>query len=272
MNSPKVNSDNCSSNISSSFTPKYTQSSQSSLSTPWQYKPLLSIISASKNSFSSSEGPITPLTGSSNHGTPSRRAGGDKNNNPYVAAVLTPKIAASCPGTWSRSPFSSTVKMDRLFEKETEKETNTTNRILFRDSTANTDTTCNTTETEVVNGNTTDTLNRTAAFWSYPNLSINQMGLDAEPPSPDGISFSFSFDQFIQHSSTVYMDKAVPGSELLQSTTSTSTSASTNNIISKCGGQVSPLSWLLNVTSQDQTADILENSQQILSEYLNLQF
>lgn len=154
-----------------------------------------------------------------------------------LKAVATPKIAASCPGTWSRSPFcnrqssNSTNSVDSLISKR-----------LFLPAE---------TQTEA---------SSTAVFWSYPELSLTDMGLEADPPSPDGTSLSIE---------GLFCDAPAmkPGVELLNTVVTNN-----NNLdeASKFGpSALSPLSWMLAASSGagDDLA-VFDHTQKLLSEYL----
>lgn len=118
---------------------------------------------------------------------------------------------------------------------------------------------------------------RSATFWSYPNLSLTQLGLDGEPPLPEGQNNNTigSFYNILNTEPDTSNKPRLP--ELLQSnrppvkleldmesSCSCSSTSSKNEFV-----RMSPLSWLLSVSSQDSNLVLFDQSQQILSEYLN---
>lgn len=178
---------------------------------------------------------------------------------PLVAKVapmtvhVTPKIAASCPDTWSRSPFSSVFRHPAAKDANLARDVN---RRLFAASEERvneiasagrrTDANSETLSLIAVDSPATKILvpdcdegMSSAAFWSYPNLPLTQLGLDADPPSPDGEAFSV--EQFLQdHSmSATGEDGATP---LLFAGIKPHDGMSTT---------LSPLSWLLAVSAED---------------------
>lgn len=101
-----------------------------------------------------------------------------------------------------------------------------------------------------------------ATFWSYPNLSLSQMGLDAEPPLVD------SEAEPIFCTPSIIDNVAIKLPELFKAS-STSTSTTESSHPEKDVTRMSPLSWLLSVSSQDTSLGLFDQSQQILSEYLS---
>lgn len=108
------------------------------------------------------------------------------------------------------------------------------------------------------------TSSASATFWSYPNLSLSQMGLDAEPPLPIEPSNPNTFYNIFN--CDPHEDPAINNKlpELFHET-------ATCNSTEKEMIRMSPLSWLLSVSSQDTSLGIFDQSQQILTEYLSLQ-
>lgn len=159
-------------------------------------------------------------------------------SSPMVKAVATPKIASSCPGTWSRSPFGkrSCSEMDSMCSS----------RRLFQPPATET---CS------------EQVSTEAAFWSYPNVSLSDMGLEADPPSPDG--YALSIEALFESSESLNSPSA-KSAELL------STLDSNESINSKLlPSALSPLSWMLAATSGAvDDASIFDHTQKLLSEYL----
>ena len=100
-----------------------------------------------------------------------------------------------------------------------------------------------------------------ATFWSYPNLSLSQMGLDAEPPLADTEIEPIFCNIF--NSSSIESTTKLP--ELLKGNTEVTLTNTSEKDITR----MSPLSWLLSVSSQDTSLGLFDQSQQILSEYLS---
>ena len=196
---------------------------------------------AAKPSLSKASVPMTPLTMSMNYfSTPVKKGQGIEGHQQQVqqnqqsSAVLTPKVTANCT---NRSPYTS----------------------LMRN---------NNNSASSINQNTTNlstTAASTATFWSYPNLSLSQMGLDAEPPLPE-IENNFYNIFSNEPAETTKLP------ELFQGNTATATEMNnnTNTVTEKDVVRMSPLSWLLSVSSQDTSLGLFDQSQQLLSEYLSL--
>jgi hypothetical protein len=158
-----------------------------------------------------------------------------------VAAVATPKIAASCPGTWSRSPFCSREQgsapsinnhVDALFSKR-----------LFQ------------APEEAAEASK-------AVFWSYPELSLTDMGLEAEPPSPDGTSLSIE---------GLFCDAQPAKSvELFCEVSAAMRASVAAGLESKfVPSALSPLSWMLAASSGAvDDLSVFDHTQKLLSEYL----
>lgn len=174
----------------------------------------------SSGNVQSSVGPLTPLTSSSAYQQFKTPIKQTEHNSCNV--TLTPKVAKSSPYT-------------NLIPK-----TNTATSAAA---------------VAVSNNNPSS-----AMFWSYPNLSLSQMGLDAEPPLAD----SEVEPIFCNNNISTSMDN-VPMKlpELFKA------SAITTTTDEKDVTRMSPLSWLLTVSSQDTSLGLFDQSQQILSEYLS---
>ena len=164
-------------------------------------------------------GPMTPLT-TNQLQTPVKIA-----TEQCAKVTLTPKVA-NCVNTQS-SPYTSVLSAN----------------------------TCNITSNSISN---TGNANTSATFWSYPNLSLSQMGLDAEPP----LAVSEIEPIFCNIFNPEPTSK-LP--ELLKGSSSTMDVAACEKDITR----MSPLSWLLSVSSQDTSLGLFDQSQQILSEYLS---
>ena len=145
--------------------------------------------------------------------------------------TLTPKVA-NCVNTQS-SPYTSVLSANTS--------SNTSNSTF---STINS------------SGNTCTS----ATFWSYPNLSLSQMGLDAEPPLAVSEIEPIFCNIFNPEESSSKLPELLKGS----SNSSNSTLECEKDIT-----RMSPLSWLLSVSSQDTSLGLFDQSQQILSEYLS---
>ena len=203
--------------------------------------------------------PMTPLTMNQYEITPQKMMKSVKKNETTTEVLLTPKISTN---SLNRSPYSySYPHIDSKKESSVPKSRckNKTNKGL---------------ENSAVS----------ATFWSYPNLSLRQLGLDGEPPLPEGQNnnnnTSESYYDILNtepDTSTSNNPRLLP--ELLQSNKPSakleldlesscpfsSSSSSKNEFI-----RMSPLSWLLSVSSQDSNLVLFDQSQQIiLSEYLN---
>lgn len=103
-----------------------------------------------------------------------------------------------------------------------------------------------------------DDKTKTATFWSYPNLSLSQMGLDSEPPLPETENNNYSVYNFSDQN---VLPELFQGHQVNTSDTTMSKDQFT---------RMSPLSWLLSVSSQDSSLGLFDQSQQLLSEYLSL--
>lgn len=193
---------------------------------------------AVKMSLTATSVPMTPLTMSmSSFKTPVKKSEREGEvHNSAVSAVLTPKIIANCS---NRSPYTSLIR--------TSTNTNTSTNI-------NTNTCINTTPKATE-----------ATFWSYPNLSLSQLGLDAEPPLPESEN---NFYNIFSNETT----DTVKFPELFQGNITNIPSAPSAQVSSteKDTIRMSPLSWLLSVSSQDSSLGLFDQSQQLLSEYLSL--
>lgn len=180
-----------------------------------------------------------------------------------MKAVATPKLAASCPGTWSRSPFSSrqasanrSSNVDSLIGKRLFQPIEKQQLLLLPQKQQSTHTEAS-----------------TAMFWSYPELSLADMSLEADPPSPDGTSFSIEGlfcdnDQPITKNSIELFCEAPASmkgpSDLLLSSTATA------SLESKfVPSALSPLSWMLAANSgAADDLSVFDHTQKLLSEYL----
>ncbi len=154
--------------------------------------------------------------------------------------IATPKIAASCPGTWSRSPFCSRQPTRNVSSNNVD---SLISKRLFQPPEVATEAS-------------------TAVFWSYPELSLNDMGLEADPPSPDGTSLSIEgLFSYSQPSKSVELLCEVPASMKL---------ASANSLEPKFApSALSPLSWMLAASSgAADDLSVFDHTQKLLSEYL----
>ena len=182
-----------------------------------------------------SAGPMTPLTSSASQQfkTPIKQIESGHSNPIMAPVTLTPKVA-NCANTKS-SPYTSLIP-----------------------------------KTAVNMGNNSSSAS--ATFWSYPNLSLSQMGLDAEPPLADSEVEPIFCSIFNPTSSieTTKLPELFKGSASITDNSHTSSSSNNNNNVNeKDLTRMSPLSWLLSVSSQDTSLGLFDQSQQILSEYLS---
>lgn len=178
---------------------------------------------AVKMSLTTASVPMTPLTMSMNYfKTPIKKSESQ-------GAVLTPKITSNCT---NRSPYTSLIQ--------------TTSK-----SSTNASTTAST--------NANSQSPATATFWSYPNLSLSQLGLDAEPPLPETENNFYNIF-------TNDPPESIKLPELFQGNQGNTN----NNNVEKDVIRMSPLSWLLSVSSQDTSLGLFDQSQQLLSDYLSL--
>ena len=112
-----------------------------------------------------------------------------------------------------------------------------------------------------------------ATFWSYPNFSLSQMGLDAEPPLPSEFESESFYNILYCNQSETETTTKIPIPELFQGSNlnlNLNLNLNPDEGFSKGKDQIrlSPLSWLLSVSSQDTSLGLFDQSQQILSEYL----
>ena len=153
-------------------------------------------------------------------------------------AIATPKIAASCPGTWSRSPFCSRQPLNSAGSQNSVDAF--ISKRLFQPESAEAS---------------------TAVFWSYPELSLTDMGLEADPPSPDGTSLSIE---------GLFCDSQPAKSlELCCEVPASMRSAAVNLEAKFMPSALSPLSWMLAASSgAADDLSVFDHTQKLLSEYL----
>ena len=93
------------------------------------------------------------------------------------------------------------------------------------------------------------------------------MGLDAEPPLPSEFESESFYNILYCNQSETETTTKIPIPELFQGS---NLNLNPDEGFSKGKDQIrlSPLSWLLSVSSQDTSLGLFDQSQQILSEYL----
>lgn len=182
---------------------------------------------AVKMSLATASVPMTPLTMSMNSFKTPVKMT-EAMNEVQSSVVLTPKMTANCS---NRSPYTSLIR---------------------------TNTNTSTSTAPVSTG---------ATFWSYPNLSLSQMGLDAEPPLPESENNFYNIFNSTNSESieAAKLPELFQGSINIGSSNNTTVPANEKDTM-----RMSPLSWLLSVSSQDSSLGLFDHSQQLLSEYLSL--
>lgn len=186
---------------------------------------------ATKTSLATTSVPMTPLTmPMNNFKTPVTKT--EPENEVQSLTVLTPKATSNCT---NRSPYTSLIRTSMS-------------------------TSINTSTSTVKKANA-------ATFWSYPNLSLSQMGLDAEPPLPENEGSFYNIFSDEQSGEATKLPELFQGNSNSNSATAVQVTVTS---IEKDVTRMSPLSWLLNVSSQDTSLGLFDQSQQLLSEYLSL--
>lgn len=222
------------------------------------------VAKANESFYSTASVPMTPLTmsGSSVNQFETPKKTADK----VINAILTPKLVCNSA---TRSPYSSAYS---AFSQPAFKASPTASAAK-------------TSQTTVSDGSK-------ATFWSYPNMPLSQMGLDGEPPefciginslsfteeeaekgarsNNNNMNINMNIDNFNTHN---YNNNKIP--ELFQSSNVLSYPINSSSLEKDNGGampltRMSPLSWLLSVSSQDSSLGLFDQSQQILSDYLSL--
>lgn len=197
--------------------------------------------------------------------------------NPRQSQVKTPNKTAKptvctsvpmTPLTLSQNHFKTPQKQPRITEQSETNLTVLTPKIISSNSpyTSSGSNTVNKTHTQL-QSQTQDqnkSLDNSATFWSYPNLSLSQLGLDSEPPLPLSDTTSTFYNIFNSNDDS----DIIKLPELFQGTLPANLQQNSKDVLMT---RMSPLSWLLSVSSQDSSLGLFDQSQQILSEYLSLQ-
>lgn len=181
-----------------------------------------------KMSLATASVPMTPLTMSlNNFKTPVKKTEGTGESEVHNSTVLTPKVTANCS---NRSPYTSLIRTNTSIKTNV-------NSIIAPKAIE-------------------------ATFWSYPNLTLSQLGLDAEPPLQESENNFYNIFNN-EPLETTKLPELFQGNSATNSNSQAPTSE-------KDTMRMSPLSWLLSVSNQDNSLGLFDHSQQLLSEYLSL--